>query len=143
MEIWLSPALGFDYVSGKVQIYGAGKNKISYISVGDVAQFALEALDNPATKNVTLEFGGPEALSPLEAVRIFEEVSGRKFEVELIPEEALKAQKAAATDPLSQSFSALMIAYAQGSVIDMTEVLKTYPVKLTTLREYAQRVTGK
>lgn len=143
MEIWLSPALGFDYVSGKAQIYGEGKNKISYISLGDVAQFALEALDNPAAKNATLEFGGPEALSPLEAVRIFEEVSGRKFEVELIPEEALKAQKAAATDPLSQSFSALMIGYAHGDVIDMTQVLKTYPVKLTTLREYAQRVTGK
>lgn len=143
MEIWLSPALGFDYVSGKAQIYGEGKNKISYISLGDVAQFALEALNNPAAKNTTLEFGGPEALSPLEVVQIFEEMSGRKFEVQLIPEEALKAQKAAATDPLSQSFSALMLAYAHGDVIDMTQVLKTYPVKLTTLREYAQRVTGK
>jgi uncharacterized protein YbjT (DUF2867 family) len=138
MEIWLGPAVGFDYVSGKAQIYGEGKNGLSFISLGDVAQFVLEVLDNPAANNTTLEIGGPEVLSPLEVVQIFEDVQGRKFDVQFIPEEALKAQKAAATDPLSESFSALMLAYAHGDPINMTEVLKTYRIKLTTVKEYAR-----
>jgi hypothetical protein len=33
-----------------------------------------------------------------------------------------------------------MLGYAAGDPIDMTELLKAMPVKLTTVREYAERV---
>src|SRR5207244_8695473 len=42
-EVWLSPALGFDFVSGSVRIYGSGEAKGSYISAFDVAEFAVAA----------------------------------------------------------------------------------------------------
>ena len=32
MEVWLSPALGFDATSGSVRIYGSGEAKVSYVS---------------------------------------------------------------------------------------------------------------
>ncbi len=83
-----------------------------------MAQFAIASLDNPAAQNAVLEVGGPEALSPLEVVQIFEEVKGQKFAVEHVPEEALQAQKAAA-DALQESFAALMLQYASGDAIDM------------------------
>ena len=51
MEAWLSPALGFDYPNAKASIYGAGKNKVTWISLRDVAAFAVSSLDNPAAKN--------------------------------------------------------------------------------------------
>jgi uncharacterized protein YbjT (DUF2867 family) len=142
MEVWFSPALGFDYASAKAQIYGAGENPISWISLGDVAQFAVESLGNPAARNATLQMGGPEPLGPLEVASIFEEIGGQSFEVEHVPEEALKAQQEAATDPLQQTFSALMRCYAQGDPIDMQETLQAFPMQLTSVRDYANSVLG-
>jgi uncharacterized protein YbjT (DUF2867 family) len=139
-EVWLGPAVGFDFPNAKAQIYGAGQNKISWIALGDVAQFAIEALENPAARNATLELGGPAALSPLEAVHIFEQVGGRPFELQHVPEEALEAQYAAATDPFQKSFAALMLGVAQGDPIEMDATLQAFPLQLTSVEEYAQRV---
>jgi NADH dehydrogenase len=138
MEVWLSPAVGFDVANGKAQIYGSGENPISWISFKDVAQFAVESLDNPLARNATIELGGPEALSQLQAVHIFEDLSGRSFEVQHVPEEALAEQQKAAMDPMQQSFAGLMQWYAKGDPVDMGETLKTYPVQLTSVRDYAQ-----
>ncbi|MEP6747624.1 MAG: SDR family oxidoreductase [Bacteroidota bacterium] len=138
MEAWLSPALGFDYPNARASIYGAGKNKVSWISLRDVAAFATASLDNPAAKNKMIELGGPEALSPLEVVDIFEKANGKKFDLQFVPEEALKAQQAGAQDPLSESFAALMLGVATGSEIDMKKTLKDFPVKLMTVNDYAK-----
>lgn len=43
MEMWLSPALGFDPENGCARICGTGEAKVSYISVHDVADFAVAA----------------------------------------------------------------------------------------------------
>jgi uncharacterized protein YbjT (DUF2867 family) len=138
MEVWLSPALGFDATNCKAQIYGSGHNKISWISFRDVAKFAVEALDNSAARNTVMELGGPEGLSPLEVVKIFEQLQGRAFEIQHVPEEALLEQKETAADPLAQSFAGLMLYYAAGSVIDMRQTLKQFPVQLTSVKDYAQ-----
>jgi uncharacterized protein YbjT (DUF2867 family) len=140
IEFWFSPAVGFDVADAKAQIYGSGENPISWISFKDVAQFAVESLDNPAARNATLELGGPDALSQLQAVHIFEDLSGRAFEVQHVPEEALAEQQQTATDPAQQSFAGLMRWYAKGDTVDMAETLKTFPVQLTSVRDYAQGV---
>jgi uncharacterized protein YbjT (DUF2867 family) len=140
MEVWLSPAVGFDVANAKVQLYGDGTNPIGYISYFDVAQFAIESLENPTARNVTLELGGPQSISQIDAVKIFEDVSGRKFEVQYVPEEALQSQRDAAIDPMQQSFSGLMQCVAQGDPIDMKKTLKTFPIKLTSVRGYAEKV---
>jgi NADH dehydrogenase len=139
-EIWLSPPLGFDYPNRKATIYGEGKNPISWISYSDVARFAVAALSSPAALDATLELGGPEALSPFEVVGIFERIGGQPFEVAHVPIEALRCQLAAATDPMQQSFSGLMLGYADGKAIDMRETLKTLPVRLTSVEEYARQL---
>jgi uncharacterized protein YbjT (DUF2867 family) len=140
MEVWLSPAVGFDAANSKAQLCGDGTNPVGYISYLDVAQFAIESLRNPAAKNATLELGGPESISQLDAVKIFEQASGRNFEVQHVPEEALKSQQDAAPDPMQQSFSGLMRCVAQGDPIDMKKTLKAFPIKLTSVREYAGSV---
>jgi len=140
MEVWLSPAVGFDAANAKAQIYGPGENPISWISLQNVARFAVASLDNPAARNATLELGGPEALSQLQAIQIFEEVGGRTFKVEHVPVEALEEQQKAATDPMEQSFAGLMQWYAQGDPIDMEETLKVFPVQLTSVKAYAERL---
>ncbi|MFZ4656127.1 MAG: SDR family oxidoreductase [Caldilineaceae bacterium] len=137
MEIWLSPAVGFDAPNANATIYGAGANKLSWISFYDVAEFAVESLDNLAARNAVLELGGPEALSPLEVVKIFEAVTGRSFTVNFVPVETLEVQRESATDSLPEAFAALMLSYANGDVIDMGAMLKEFPLALTSVKEYA------
>jgi len=142
-EVWLSPALGFDPAHAMAQIYGGGHNKISWISFQDVAKFAVAALDNPRAANAVIKLGGPDALSPLEVVRLAEQALGKSVAVQYVPEEALRAQHAAATDSQQQSFAALMLYYARGDVIDMTETLRAFPVDhLKSVREYLLQATA-
>jgi uncharacterized protein YbjT (DUF2867 family) len=138
-EVWLSPALGFDPANGKATIYGPGINKTSWISYRDVARCAVAALNNPRAANATIELGGPDALSPLEAVRAAEEVVGKPVVVQHVPEEVLRSQHAAATDLLQKSFAGLMLYYTAGDVIDLTEARRTLSVEgFKSVREYFQ-----
>src|SRR5205823_2025939 len=117
-------------------VYGHGVNKISWIAIKDVAAFAVASLDNDIALYSIIEIGGPEALSPLEVIRIFEEQTGKSFELQYVPEEVIRAQKEKSTEDLEQSFSALMLSYANGVEVSMEEVLRLFPVKLTTVREF-------
>jgi uncharacterized protein YbjT (DUF2867 family) len=138
MEVWLSAAVGFDAMNGKVNICGTGTNTVAYISYKDVAEFAVESISNPAAKNAVLELGGPENLSQLDAVKIFEDVLNKKIEVGHIPVDALQSQLDGAEDPMQKSFSGLMLCVANGDLIDMKDLLKVFPVKLTSVKEYIQ-----
>lgn len=142
MDVWLSPAVGFDAVNAKATIYGTEARPISWIALADVAEFAVRSLENPAARNAILELGGPEALAPERVVQIFERVHGRPFEVQHVPAETLAEQQAATTDPMMQSFSALMRCYAAGDPIDMGSTLQDFPVPLTTVEAFAAAAAG-
>ena len=144
-EVWLSPAVGFDFANATAQIYGSGNCAISWISYADVARYAVAAVDNPAARNAVVELGGPEALTPLQVVRIFEEVGGRKFAISHVPEEALRAQKAAAGDSLAEAFAVLMLTYAKGLAIDTKPAQRIFAnqvQQLAAVRDYARRLHG-
>jgi uncharacterized protein YbjT (DUF2867 family) len=140
MEVWLSLAVGFDAANAKAQIYGSGEEPISWISFLDVARFAAACLDNEAAFNAILALGGPEAISQLEMVKIFEGISDQEFDLQYVREDALAEQQKTATDPMQQSFTGLMRWYARGDPIDMQETLKTFPFVLTTVQDYARSV---
>jgi uncharacterized protein YbjT (DUF2867 family) len=140
MEIWLSPHLGFDAANGRARVFGAGDRKISYVSYRDVAALAIAASESPEAENRVVEVGGPEALSLLQVVRIFEERAGRKFEIEHVSEDSLRAMKSNAKTPVEETFAALMLSCTNGDEIDMGPTLSRFPVRLTSVREYADRV---
>ncbi|WP_158619230.1 SDR family oxidoreductase [Corallococcus sp. AB011P] len=140
MEVWMAPLTGFDYVQGKARIFGSGEGGISWISVPDVATLAIRCLDNAHAENALLDVGGPEAVSYRDAVAIFEEESGRKFELELVSEAALREQLYATDDPLQQSICNLMLCSGQGHSVNMTNLLRAMPLEMTTVRQYARRV---
>jgi NADH dehydrogenase len=140
MEVWLSPIVGFDYPNARATIYGEGQWPISWIARDDVAQFTMLCLDHPAARQATFELGGPEALSPLEVVRIFEEIGGRRFDTQHLTESTITAQQPAAQDSLQQSFASLMSCYAAGDAIDMCATLAAFPMQLTPVWDYARRV---
>lgn len=142
MEFWLTQAAGFDVENAKIQIFGKGTEPISYISYKDVAKFAVKSIDNAFARNAELELGGPEMLSQLEVVKIFEEMDGRKFEIQHVPAEALQQQMNAATDPMQKSFFGLMLGASKGDPIDMKEMLEAFPVKLTSVKDFARRMAA-
>jgi uncharacterized protein YbjT (DUF2867 family) len=142
MEIWLGPYLGFDIRNRKATVYGHGVNKVSWISLKDVARFAVQSLDNDRTTNKILELGGPEALSPLDVIKLAENADGHSFELQYVPEEIINNQKNNSENPLEQSFSALMLTLAAGTEIDMVEVLKIMPVQLISVDEYIREVVS-
>ncbi len=142
MEIWLSPVVGFDYPNGAIQVYGDGEQPISFISLEDVAQFAVASLHNPAARNAVLELGGPAALSPHQVIRHFEQVADRPFVVSHVPEAALAAQQQSAADPMQQSFAGLMRCYARGDAIDMKVTQQEFALPMTTVAQYAAAVLG-
>ncbi len=140
MEFWLSPAVGFDYPHAKANVFGDGHARVSYISLGDVAEYAVESVDNPAARNVVFELGGPAALNPLEVAHVFEQLSGKPFELQFTPAAALEAQRAAATNPLQETFAALMLSEANGDEVDNGLARKAFAFPLTSVEDYARRV---
>lgn len=139
MEVWLSPALGFDYANGNATIYGSGEHAVSWISMFDVAQFVVRALVDGQAENQTVELGGPDALSPLEVVRVFEQAAGRSFAVQHVPVEALRAQRDSAADSLQRTFATLMLGVAAGDDIPMQDTLRKYGLSFTPVSEYARQ----
>ena len=137
MEVWLSAAVGFDAMNGKVNLCGDGTKPLAYISFKDVAKFSVECVSNPTAMNAIIELGGPENLSQLEAVKIFEDVLNKNMEVQHIPLEALTAQLNSVEDGMQKSFTGLMICVAKGDFIDMKDVLRKFPVELTSVKEFA------
>ncbi len=143
MEVWLSPMVGFDPANGSVRLYGPGTEKVSYISASNVADFAVAVATRAiGEKTTTLELGGPEALSQLDAVRIFGDAFGKELKIEDVPVDAIRAQHKA-FDPVTRAFGALMLAYANGDEIpDAVGTAQTYNVRLRSVSEYAAGFAG-
>jgi uncharacterized protein YbjT (DUF2867 family) len=138
MEIWLSPALGFDPFGGTARICGAGEAKISYISAYDVADFAVAAAAKLyPQKNVVLELGGPEPTSQLDAIFMFEQALGKEIKLDHLPVEALRAQHQS-SDALQKTFAALMLTYANGDIVkDAAGAAQAHGIRLLSVADYA------
>src|SRR5262245_56444786 len=140
MDVWIGPIAGFDYANARARIYGRGLNAISWISLDDVARFAVISAGVAAARNATFELGGPQAMSPLDAVRIFEAIGGRRFQLDFVSEDELDRQQRNAPDSRQRSLAGLSRCYADGDVIDMRATLTSFPMALTSVRDYADRI---
>jgi len=140
MEVWLSPALGFDYTNATATVYGEGTNPISWVSYVDVAEMCVVASKHSAAERKAFDFGGPAAVTPLDVITKFQQISGKTFTVQHVPREALQQQFDSATDPMQKSFAALMLGYANGDSTEMAVIQQQFGIKLTSVDDYARRV---
>lgn len=136
-EVWLSPALGFDIPNGRARIFGTGDQRMSWISLADVARVTVESIDHPAARDAIFELGG-EAVSPNELVEEVERRTGRPMQVERIPVDALRAQLARTTDPLEHSMTTLCIGYARGDEVELGRA-RELQVPIRSARELLAR----
>jgi NADH dehydrogenase len=141
MEVWLSPAFGFDYPNNSATIYGDGTNRMSWVSYRDVARTAAEAVSNPKAKNAVLPVGGPSIHTPLEVVTIFEKASGKTWTVSHVSVETLQEQKSAATDEVQEAVAMLQLGYAVAPGWDMDPSDYLVSSDLSSVEQYAQEVT--
>jgi uncharacterized protein YbjT (DUF2867 family) len=138
-EVWLGPHLGVDVGRSSATIYGSGDAGISWVSAFNVADFAVAAVRREyPDKNTILEIGGPEALSPHAAVRVFEEVLGMTFSVTHVPTEAIDGMRRS-PDPLQQTIGALTASYATGDEIaGALPLAREYGIALRSVADYAR-----
>lgn len=142
MEVWLSPAFGFDFAAGNAAVFGEGKNPLSWVSYIDVAKTAVEAVSSPKAKNKILPVGGPQALSPLEVIGVFQSVTGKTWNVDHVPVEALQKQKEEAADEVQESVAGLQLVYATSQLYAMDTSAYLLNDGLKSLEAYAKEVAG-
>jgi uncharacterized protein YbjT (DUF2867 family) len=139
-ETWLSPALGFDPAQGRARIFGDGRGAVSWISMHDVARFAAAASEGDGLAGKVIPLGGPDPLSQLQVLRIFEELGGPTCVLDYVPESALEAQFANAANSTEEAFAALMLTVSRGVALDARNQVQLLPGRLVTVREYASRL---
>jgi NADH dehydrogenase len=139
MEIWLGPHLGFDPANGVVHLNGSGAAPIRFISAFDVAAIAAKAVMDPDPGGVW-ELGGPEALAPLDVVKVFESKLGKSIAVIATPAAELLEAYEAASDPLARTFAAIKLGWAQGDPVpDAEAAARKFGVTLTSVEDFAAR----
>lgn len=129
-ECWLSPRFGFDIQERTARFFGDGTQPVSYITTGNVADFAVSAITNTHAHNQILELGGPDAIAPLDMVSLCQKHGSGEFTIDFIPMDALEAQKDNASkegDTLTESLTALAIALAKGDPIPMQQTQQLFP----------------
>jgi NADH dehydrogenase len=148
MEFWAALVGEPVITKGETTIFGRGRNPINFVSVGDVAHFAVIALQDPRASDRTIEIGGPENLSLLQVAETFERVSGRTAKKRHIPLPMMRVM-AVLTRPLNEALSrqiASGVYMDTGDLrFDPTETLKRYspdpgnPMTLSTLEDVVRK----
>jgi uncharacterized protein YbjT (DUF2867 family) len=133
MDFWVALVVGIPAVAGQpVMFVGTGNRKHSFISSVDVAKYIIASINNPRAINQKLVIGGSEPFSFREAVAVFERVLGRKIPVQSV---ALGQPVPGFPEAIAQ-FIGVLDTY--DSIIDMTDMSRTFRVKLTSLEEFAK-----
>ncbi|MBK7861033.1 MAG: SDR family oxidoreductase [Archangiaceae bacterium] len=144
MEVWFGPPLGWKLAEGKGQLFGAADKRVSWIAVGDVAAWAVAALESPAAANQDIPLGGPKALSGVEAHQLLEQTLGKKFKVSRVPGFVPKLMQTVLKplNPKVASLMALGAATLVGDEIDMSKARSIAKVPETSFEEFARRAGG-
>jgi uncharacterized protein YbjT (DUF2867 family) len=125
---------------GKVTLFGRGENPRNFVAAGDVAQFAVLTLQDHGLKGQTIGIGGPENLTNMAVVRIYEELAGRPVKVSHVPLGALQLMYRILR-PLHPGLSQIMRFSICGDTVDSTfdpqPMLARHPVRLTRLEDWA------
>ena len=135
VEVWVGMVVGGPLQAGRpVTLIGEGRRRHSFISLADVAAFAVAAVDNPAARNQTLVLGGPEGLSWRDIVARVGQVVGRDLPLRFVaPGEPVPG--------VPDGAQPLMIGLeAYDSVVDMTGPSSALGVELTPFEVTAARM---
>jgi NADH dehydrogenase len=136
-EVWVGMVVGGPLRAGQpVTLVGEARRVHSFVSMADVAAFAVAAVDTPAARNATIPIGGPEAVSWRDVVAGVGQVIGRDVPVRFVsPGEPIPLVPDAV-----QGLMAMQDTY--DSPVPMAHIAATYGVALTPMATVLQRMFG-
>ena len=142
MESWCA-RIGVQIMNDQpVTIFGNGKNPIGFISAEDVAKFILLALEDPRLRNQTLTIGGPHNLTFEEVAATYERLAHKSARKTYTSAWRLQLMRAwyGLFDETKSRFMAMRYELATSNWrVDMSEVVKRFPVRLVGLEEFAEK----
>lgn len=142
-EVWLSDPLGWNHEIGSATIFGAGTAPLSWISIEDVASHVVASLDDPRLANRNLPLAGPQAISPNDVVKVFEQASGRTYKIKRVPRPVLLLSPLVAFfDEGAASGMSMGAQIGGGDAID-SPLQRELALPLGTVSDYARRVAAR
>lgn len=135
MEVWIPMIVGMPLQSGApITIIGAGNRRHSFVSIHDVAAFAVAAVDSPAARNQQIFIGGPEPLSWNDIVARAGAVLGRELPIR-------RAQAGESLPGLPDAVAGLLGAMDTfESPVDMTATASAFGVQLTPAEQVLRQI---
>lgn len=146
-ECWLSPRFGFDLENKRASLCNDGRARISWVSIQNVAQFAVSSIKHQNACRASINIGGPEVLSVRDIVKYSEQRMACQFELknvsELVLEQMLEDAKVGGNS-LEQSLAALTLGFTKDDIIDTDIVADQFPeIKLISVKEIIdQKISG-
>ncbi|MFN7116699.1 MAG: SDR family oxidoreductase [Saprospiraceae bacterium] len=145
MEVHAHELLGKSILlKGKATIFGKGENPTNFVAVRDVAQFAVQAVNDSAMRNQIIEIGGPENLTRKQVVALYERFSGQPAKISHVPRGALRFMSALFR-PLHPGLSEIM---GMSELFDRTDqtfdpgpMLEKFPMQLTPMERFIEEKT--
>ncbi|NIV30455.1 MAG: NmrA family NAD(P)-binding protein [Anaerolineae bacterium] len=127
--------------TGKVSLFGRGDNPRNFVAADDVAQVVVMVLTDPALRGGVVDVGGPENLSNMDVVRLYEEQAGRPAKVSHVPVPALQVMYRLLR-PFHPGLSGVMqisiLADRTDQTFDPSATLERFPIELTRLEEFVR-----
>lgn len=137
MEIWIGAIVGIPLKSEQpVTLVEPGSRQQAFVSMADVAAYAVASVDDPNALNQKILIAGPESYSWIQAVENVGRVIGREIPVDFI----------APGDPVPlvpEAVGPLLAALEmEDSFIEMGDTSARYGIEPTSLDTFAARFFG-
>ncbi len=96
---------------------------------------------DPRLANRTVVFGGPEELTQLEVVAIYEQLLGRTIATEIVHRSELEAMLADAVSPTQESLAGVLLEATVPSDPEWSEFDETFAFRRTSVADFAASTT--
>lgn len=142
MEVHTYELIGKQVVNGKpVVIFGKGENPRSYVAEQDVAALIVRVLDDKALQAQIIEMGGPENLSTMQVIAVYEKIAGRQARVVHLPLAIPRLMSPVVRtlhDGIGRVLESIVYVETTTQTFDANPFLARFPVPLTRLEDWAR-----
>jgi uncharacterized protein YbjT (DUF2867 family) len=146
MDFHAHTLIGEPVLAGKtVSLVGQGRQPRNFVAADDVAAFIVRSLNDASMTDQAVDVGGPENLTSMDVVRLYERASGRRARVVRIPVAAARGL-AALIRPLhpgvSQVLRAAVLADTTDQRFDAGPLQQRFAITMTRLEDWIARRLG-
>jgi len=128
-----------------VWLGGHGDNPQNFVAASDVARFVLLGLGENRPRSETIDVGGPENLTRLEVVRIYEEALAVTARVRCVPLAVLGAARALigqVHEGVGQAILCTVVSEMTDQTFDCRAMIAQHGVRPTTLASWLRSRVG-